>query len=65
MNLNPYALTVDILLIAVFAWTVYRAWKRGFVDAVAGLLSVIGAVGVSRMFGYVLRDILKQKIFER
>ncbi len=64
MNLNPYALTVDILLIAVFAWTVYRAWKRGFVDAVAGLLSVIGAVGVSRMFGYVLRDILKQKIFE-
>jgi len=64
MNFNPYALSVDIVLIVVFVWTVYRAWKRGFVDAVAGLISVIGAVIVSRMFGFVLRDILKQKVFE-
>ncbi len=64
MNFNPYALCVDVLLIAVFAWTVYRAWKRGLVDAAAGLLSVIGAVVVSRMFGFVLEGVLRRKLFD-
>ncbi len=64
MNLNPYALALDVILIAVFAFTVYRAWKRGFVDAVAGLLSAIGAVILSRMFGFVLAGFLQREIFD-
>lgn len=64
MNLNPYALAVDIVLIAVFALTVYRAWKRGFVDTVAGLLSVIGGILAARMFGFVLAGVLQRKVFD-
>lgn len=64
MNLSPYALAVDIVLVAVFALTVHRAWKRGFVDTVAGLLSVIGGVIAARMFGFVLAGVLQRKVFD-
>ena len=64
MNLSPLALAVDIVLIAVFALTVHRAWKRGFVDTVAGLLSVIGGVIAARMFGFVLAGVLQRKVFD-
>jgi len=64
MNLSPYALAVDIVLVSVFALTVHRAWKRGFVDTVAGLLSVIGGVIAARMFGFVLAGVLQRKVFD-
>ena len=63
MNLSPYAMTVDILLVAVFALTVYRAWKRGFVGAVSGLLSLVGAAVIAHMFSYLLEGILLRNVF--
>ena len=63
MNVSPYALAVDVLLVAVFALTVYRAWKRGFVGAVSGLLSLVGAAVIAHMFSFILEGILLRNVF--
>ncbi len=63
MNLQPYALAVDVVLVAIFALTVYRAWKRGFVGAVSGLLALAGAALVAYMFAYIPEGILLRRVF--
>lgn len=63
MNLSPYALAPDALLVAVFAITVYRAWKRGFVGAVSGLLSLVGAAVIAHMFSFIVEGILLRNVF--
>lgn len=63
MNLHPYALAVDLVLIAVFALTVYRAWKRGFVGAVSGLLALVGAAVIAYLFAYIPEGILLRRVF--
>jgi len=64
MELNLYAISVDLLLIGVFGYTVYRAWKRGFVGAAAGLLSFIGAWIAAGMFSYILDGFLQRTLFD-
>ena len=61
--MNLYAITIDLLLIAVFAAAVHRSYKRGFVDAVSGLLSLVGAYIAAGMFGFVLRGFLYREVF--
>lgn len=60
--MNLYSAAVDLILIAVFALTVIRSYRRGFVDAVSGLLSVIGAFIAAKMFGFVLQDFLYRSV---
>lgn len=60
--MNLYSISVDLILIAVFAYTVYRSYKRGFVDAVSGLLSLIGAFLAANMFGFVLEGLLYREV---
>ena len=62
--MNIYAMIVDLLLIGIFAITVYRSWKRGFVSAVAGLLSFIGAWIAAGMFSFVLDAFLQRNMFD-
>ena len=62
--MNVYAMIVDLLLIGIFAITVYRSWKRGFVSAVAGLLSFIGAWIAAGMFSFVLDGFLQRNMFD-
>lgn len=61
--MNLYSITIDLLLIAVFAAAVHRSYKRGFVDAVSGLLSLVGAYIAAGMFGFVLRGFLYREVF--
>ena len=64
MQMNLYAVTVDLILVAVFAITVYFGWKRGFVSAVSGILSLLGAWIISAMFGYLLFGVLQRNVFD-
>ena len=64
MELNLYGAAVDILLIAIFAVTVYRGCKRGLIKAVSGLLSLVGALIISGMFSYILYGVLQRTLFD-
>lgn len=64
MELNLYALMIDLILIAVFAVTVRHGWKRGFIGAVSGILSLIGAWILSGMFSFLLVGVLQRNIYD-
>lgn len=58
------AFVTDLILIVIFFATVYRASKRGFVDAIAGLLSVIGAYFCAVSLRFVLDGVLQRYVFD-
>ncbi len=59
----PYGWITDGVLILIFAVTLAVSIKRGFMKTVSGLASVIGAVIVSKMFAFVVKDLLEVHLF--
>ena len=58
------AVVTDLILIVIFFVTVYRASRRGFVDAIAGLLSVIGAYFCAVSLRFVVDGVLQRYVFD-
>lgn len=58
-----HAWIADGILIAVFLITVYRSCKRGFVNCIARLVSIIGAVICAGFGTFVLDGVLERHIF--
>ena len=63
MHMIPYGWITDGVLIFIFAATLIISIKRGFMKTVSGLASVIGAVIISKMFAFVVEDLLEVHVF--
>ncbi|MBO5670953.1 MAG: hypothetical protein J6S41_05325, partial [Clostridia bacterium] len=59
-----YTYCVDIILILLFASVVIRAFKRGFLNTVAGVASAVGAILAGVLFGDLLDGLLFSGVFE-
>lgn len=62
MEYSVYSFAVDLVLVLIFAGTVLHARRRGFVNAVSGLLSLIGAFIAAKMFGFILEGYLYRTV---
>ncbi|MBO5649128.1 MAG: CvpA family protein [Clostridia bacterium] len=59
-----YTYCVDLILILLFASVVIRAFKRGFLNTVAGVASAVGAILAGVLFGDLLEGLLFSGVFE-
>lgn len=60
--MNGFAI-IDICLIVVFLVTLWRAYRRGFVDSVSWLVSMLGAALCAGCASFVLDGVLERRIF--